>query len=42
MIDEVRGAARATDGYVRDNPWTAIGIGAGLGLLAGLLISRGR
>ena len=42
VLDEVRDAARATDGYVRENPWTAIGLGAGLGLLAGLLIARGR
>jgi ElaB/YqjD/DUF883 family membrane-anchored ribosome-binding protein len=38
----VRGkeAARATDSYVRERPWQAIGVGAGLGLLIGLLIGR--
>ncbi|MCG2591350.1 DUF883 family protein [Ramlibacter sp. XY19] len=38
----VRTAADATDGYVHQQPWTAIGIGAGLGLLAGLLLGRPR
>lgn len=33
-------AARATDDYVHENPWSAIGAAAGLGLLVGLLISR--
>jgi ElaB/YqjD/DUF883 family membrane-anchored ribosome-binding protein len=33
-------AARATDGFVRDNPWRAIGIGAAAGLLLGYLVSR--
>jgi ElaB/YqjD/DUF883 family membrane-anchored ribosome-binding protein len=28
-------AGAAMDGYVRENPWTAIGIGAALGLLLG-------
>jgi ElaB/YqjD/DUF883 family membrane-anchored ribosome-binding protein len=38
----VRSAADATEGYVRREPWTAIGIGAGIGLLAGLILSRSR
>ena len=38
--DQVGDAARATDGYVRKNPWAAIGVGAGVGLLVGLLLSR--
>lgn len=32
--------ARATDDYVHENPWSAIGAAAGVGLLVGLLISR--
>lgn len=32
--------ARATDEYVHDNPWAAIGAAAGLGLVVGLLIAR--
>ena len=33
-------AARATDEYVQENPWRAVGIGAGVGLVVGLLIAR--
>lgn len=35
-------AAKATDEYVHENPWKAVGIGAGVGLIIGMLISRGR
>lgn len=35
-----RETARATDRYVHDNPWKAIGASAGFGLLIGLLIGR--
>jgi len=42
MLEKTRQAARATDDYVNDNPWRAVGIGAALGLLVGMLISRGR
>ena len=33
-------AARATDTYVHESPWTAVGIAAGVGLLVGLIIGR--
>jgi ElaB/YqjD/DUF883 family membrane-anchored ribosome-binding protein len=33
-------AVKATETYVRENPWQAIGIAAGVGLVLGLLISR--
>lgn len=35
-----RQAARATDDYVHDNPWQAVGIAGLAGLLVGMLISR--
>ncbi|MFZ2301690.1 MAG: DUF883 family protein [Gallionella sp.] len=35
-------AARVTDEYVHENPWKAVGIAAGVGLIIGMLISRGR
>ncbi|RKP59204.1 DUF883 family protein [Pararobbsia silviterrae] len=35
-----RVAADNTEQYVRDNPWQAIGIGVGVGLLLGVLVSR--
>ncbi len=39
---KTRQAAKATDAYVHENPWKAIGIGAGIGLIIGMLISRSR
>jgi len=42
VAEKTRQAARATDDYVHDNPWRAVGIAAGAGLIVGLLISRGR
>ncbi|GAB7127737.1 DUF883 family protein [Silvimonas sp. JCM 19000] len=33
-------AYKATDGYVRANPWESLGIAAGIGFLAGLLVCR--
>jgi ElaB/YqjD/DUF883 family membrane-anchored ribosome-binding protein len=35
-----RQAADFTDGYVHENPWRAIGVGAAIGLLIGYLVSR--
>jgi ElaB/YqjD/DUF883 family membrane-anchored ribosome-binding protein len=40
VLDGTRRVARATDGYVHEHPWEAVGIGAGVGLLLGLLIAR--
>ncbi|HUG72318.1 MAG TPA: hypothetical protein VMK82_02730, partial [Steroidobacteraceae bacterium] len=28
------------DKYVHDNPWTAVGVAAGVGVLLGVLLSR--
>jgi ElaB/YqjD/DUF883 family membrane-anchored ribosome-binding protein len=39
---KARQAARVTDEYVHENPWRAVGIAAGAGLIVGLLIARGR
>jgi ElaB/YqjD/DUF883 family membrane-anchored ribosome-binding protein len=39
-IDSAKAAARATDDYVRDNPWQAIGVAAAIGFLVGLVVSR--
>lgn len=33
-------AAQATDVYVKDNPWTSVGVGAAIGLALGFLIAR--
>jgi ElaB/YqjD/DUF883 family membrane-anchored ribosome-binding protein len=40
VFERGRKAARATDDYVHDNPWQAIGIAGVTGLLLGLLIAR--
>ena len=40
LIDRTKAAARATDDYVNDNPWRAVGIAAGVGLLLGVIIGR--
>jgi ElaB/YqjD/DUF883 family membrane-anchored ribosome-binding protein len=33
-------AAKATDTFVRANPWPAVGLAAGIGILIGLLLRR--
>lgn len=40
MVRRGREAAHATDDWVHDNPWSSIGLGAGIGLLIGFLIAR--
>jgi ElaB/YqjD/DUF883 family membrane-anchored ribosome-binding protein len=37
---DLKGRAEVLDGYVRDNPWTAIAIAGGVALLAGLIMGR--
>jgi ElaB/YqjD/DUF883 family membrane-anchored ribosome-binding protein len=40
VVQKARGAANATDAYVRDSPWEAIGVAAGVGVLVGVLLAR--
>ena len=40
LLVRSKAAAKATDEYVHTHPWHAIGIGAGIGLVVGLLIGR--
>jgi len=40
MIAKTKAAAEATDVYVHENPWQAIGVAAGVGLAIGYLIGR--
>jgi len=40
LVDKTKDAAKATDEYVRENPWQAVGIAAAAGLVLGVLISR--
>ena len=39
-VDQAKAAARATDDYVHDNPWQAIGVAAAVGFLLGLVVAR--
>ena len=40
VVARTKAAARATDEYVHENPWKAVGVAAGLGFVIGLLINR--
>lgn len=40
IVNRTKAAARATDGYVHEHPWSVAGVCAGVGLLIGMLISR--
>lgn len=42
VVAKTKQAAKATDEYVHENPWKSVGIGAAVGVIVGLLISRGR
>jgi ElaB/YqjD/DUF883 family membrane-anchored ribosome-binding protein len=42
MVERTKEAARTTDRYVHENPWTVIGVAAGVGLVIGLLLYRDR
>ena len=39
-VDKAKAAAKVTDAYVHENPWKAIGIGAAVGVVIGMLIAR--
>jgi ElaB/YqjD/DUF883 family membrane-anchored ribosome-binding protein len=41
-VAKTRAAGRATDDYVRANPWQGMAIGAAAGLVIGFLLTRGR
>jgi ElaB/YqjD/DUF883 family membrane-anchored ribosome-binding protein len=40
LREKTKEAARATDEYVHEHPWQAVGVAAGIGFLLGLLVSR--
>ncbi len=40
LRDKAKEASKIADDYVRENPWSAVGIAAGVGLILGLLIRR--
>jgi ElaB/YqjD/DUF883 family membrane-anchored ribosome-binding protein len=40
VVQKSKEAADIADDYVRENPWSAIGIAVGIGLVLGLLLIR--
>jgi ElaB/YqjD/DUF883 family membrane-anchored ribosome-binding protein len=40
LLEKTKQTAKATDEYVHDHPWHAVGIAAAAGLVLGILISR--
>ena len=40
VVEKTKATVKATDEYVQENPWKAIGISAAVGVLIGALISR--
>lgn len=40
LVVRAKAAAKATDVYVHENPWQAIGIAASVGLLIGFIMGR--
>ncbi|MEK6243193.1 MAG: DUF883 family protein [Pseudomonadota bacterium] len=40
LLEKTKQAAKATDVYVHENPWEAVGVAAAVGLVLGILISR--
>jgi ElaB/YqjD/DUF883 family membrane-anchored ribosome-binding protein len=40
IVTKTKAAATSADAYIHENPWTAIGVSAGIGLVIGLLIGR--
>lgn len=40
LVQTTREAADRADTYVRDNPWTSMGIGAAVGVVLGVLLTR--
>lgn len=39
-VDKAKAAAKVTDAYVHENPWKAVGLGAAVGVVIGMLIAR--
>jgi ElaB/YqjD/DUF883 family membrane-anchored ribosome-binding protein len=40
LLNRGKDAVKSADAYVKENPWTALGIAVGAGLVLGLLIRR--
>lgn len=40
VVNQTKELANQAECYVRDSPWTSIGIGAAVGIVAGVLLGR--
>ncbi len=40
VVERGKAAARATDDYVHDNPWRALGVAVAVGVIIGLIVTR--
>jgi ElaB/YqjD/DUF883 family membrane-anchored ribosome-binding protein len=40
VVEKTKVAYKATDDYVQENPWKAVGVGAAIGVVIGLLAAR--
>ena len=40
VVKQAKYAVKETDNYVRENPWQAVGIAAGVAFIIGVLVSR--
>src|SRR3989344_4575819 len=40
LLPKTKQAAQATDAYVHENPWNAVGVAAAIGLVIGWLLGR--
>jgi ElaB/YqjD/DUF883 family membrane-anchored ribosome-binding protein len=40
LLDKAEAARASAEAYVRENPWTTVGIAAGVGLVLGWLLRR--
>ena len=40
LLAKTKEAAQATDAYVHENPWNAVGVAAAIGLVIGWLLGR--
>lgn len=40
VVDKTKAAARTTDEYVHENPWTSIAVVGGIGIIIGWLLAR--
>jgi ElaB/YqjD/DUF883 family membrane-anchored ribosome-binding protein len=40
VVEKTKVAAKATDEFVQENPWKAVGLGTAIGVVIGMLIAR--